>query len=973
MAMKTFRLLLLLAVLGGVLTIGPGAAGAEPGPQPPAADTPAPPGIDLIILLDQSGSMSGVGGRATDPDGRRVYTTQYLIDYLAFDNNFVNPDRSNRVVVIGFGSPGQAELAVPPTYLKEAEDIQAAKAGVTAKNLGDTNFVSPLQMVRVVFPEATDAEVIDGARRRLIVVITDGGPYDTREGMTLDGYFSEIRDYYANKLKLADHYPLYVVGVDDANRYWQVVGPRWQAFAASAERVTDVNAVNRYVADQLCTFLNPTGESTECRLQDIGYHFIQPYARTVAFSFFKYRPDALISLKRTDGSPVAVDPRDPDVLDYVATPRDELFVLSNPEPGCWKSAREGEGRVDVVTQVIFNHLSLTQPASAHPQALPLELVFELNDENGSPVNEDPDYPVTITGVLTAPNGREQDVGIERAGGGNRYVSTTVPELTVAGDYHLTVTGFTTVLDSANANCLQSAEPIKVFQNQYQIPVVAPGLEVLSPSPAALQYFPVDELSVAFVDDEGRPLSVPEDSPWTFVLTAQAPSGGAMSLPAPRWSDGHFTIPGPLVFPETGEYTLNGALTNAAGETVYAARATLTTAAHLAVTRPGANHPAGSSIDQVLVQLQDLAGLPVSADETYPLRLEAELFGPDEESLSEVVALMVTGDRPGEYAGSVDWTLAGEAADTLHVRGFLSLAPGNEQPAFDFPVPIHVTEALPYFKVVAPVHGLPSAENVYSLHKGLLPVANPMPVRVEVWRGEQKTRPGDVFSDGPGALVTVSIQDAHGQPIVSDLPLLLSADGEALETSLAELTEKGGYTARFHFAGHVIGGQPAEGAWPEVTVAFERRDPAWVLWTWGITIALLSAAALAALIWYLLEFMILTKVRGNLVAERPTGVGADRTVRQFPLTRYRRHTVTLGGRELAQLKLKQLKVTPLKRAGPGGRDRNPSTGVRVEAINLEGRAVVSGALYPAGGHGGPRTLICNQPDAEGKRYQFKLEP
>ena len=91
-----------------------------------------------------------------------------------------------------------------------------------------------------------------------------------------------------------------------------------------------------------------------------------------------------IILQRPDGTIVNLDPLDPDVSEYAVTERDEMIVMSNPQPGCWFSSAqdEGEGQVDVITQVVFNDLRLVQPASAHPRAIPLNLVFELRDEVG---------------------------------------------------------------------------------------------------------------------------------------------------------------------------------------------------------------------------------------------------------------------------------------------------------------------------------------------------------------------------------------------------------------------------------------------------------------------------------------------------------------------------------------------------------------------------------------------------------------
>ena len=960
---KLLRFLLLTLVVTLLLTSRHSATHAQ--------QDQSPPGIDLIILLDQSGSMA-----TTDPDDRRVYTTQYLIDYMAFDNKYVNPDRSNRVVVINIGSPEKTDIMVPLTFLKNEEAVTEAKNQVRARELGDTSFITALQLVRQVFPLATDEEITSGQRQRLIVIISDGGPYDNEHPPLTPHsvYFAELREYYNTTSQLAQNYPIYVVGIDDADKYWPRVGALWMdRLALSAERVIDVNAVNQYVAGQLCGFLNPTGDQSRCDLQEIGDHFIQPYASTAAFSFFKYSPNAVITLTRPDeDEPVKTDPRDADLLDFQTTPRDELYVVSNPRAGCWLSERQGEGKVDVITQVVFNDLRLTQPAAAHPQVLPLQLVFELRDPDGRPIDEDPAFPVTVAGLLTSPDGSTQTIQIQRASDQNgdlipgRYLSTNVPELTTPGDYQLTVTGFTTVADIANNPCVNTTEPFKVFQNEYSIPVILPGFRVLAPETTWLQFVPLTDLRVGFVDENGSLLPMPDTTPWTLELALQAPSGESIRVSAPVLRGGNYQIPRPLILPESGEYILTALLKNTAGETFYTAQASLSAGFNLEVVQPPPDIPAATSFEQLAVQLLDLQGRPFTPDEQTPVRLEIGFFPPGASEPLETITL--TSEEAGRFESDVSWKVESEGEYTFRIRGFIVLAPGDEPLAFEQSVSLNASGALPYFKIALPDPAQVEGERVFSLHKGLLPVQNPMTLRVEVWRNGQLAAPQDAFSSDANALATVSIQGPDGQILVNDRPLTISEDGLALETSAPELIEVGKYAATFTFQGGEVSGLPITGLWPDATITFERRDPAWVLWTWRGTIALLILAALAILIWYLLEFHILEKTKGTLVVEYASGQQMGQKLTDFPLTRQKRHTVTLNKRQLGLLRLKSLKVTPAgtRPSARRGRDGTERLSVRVEATNLEGRGVANGTLVSGG-----QTQLCTQPDMNGERYRFKL--
>ncbi len=927
-----------------------------------------PPGIDLIILLDQSDSMV-----ETDPDDRRVYTTQYLIDYMAFDNKYVNPDRSNRVVVINIGSPENTDIMVPLTFLKSEANVTAAKNQVLAHDLGYTSFITALHLVREVFPLATDEEITSGQRQRLIVIISDGGPYDER-ALTHNEYFAELREYYNDTSQLASIYPLYVVGIDDANRYWPRVGALWlDRLALSAEKVADVNAVNQYVAGQLCGFLNPAGDQSQCTLQEIGYHFIQPYASTVAFSFFKYSPNAVITLTRPEeDAPVETDPRDTDLLDFQTTPRDELYVLSNPRAGCWLSERQGEGKVDVITQVVFNDLRLTQPAAAHPQVLPLQLVFELREPNGELINEDPAFPVTVEGLLTGPDGSVQPIQIQRAVDQNgvpiagRYASTSVPELNMPGEYHLTVSGFTTVADIVNNPCVNTAEPFKVFQNEYGIPVIAPGFRILTPETTWLQFAPLTGLRVGFMDENGNLLPVPDNSPWKFELTIISPTGETIPLSPPVLSGGSYEIPQPLVLPESGEYTLTGLLKNRAGETFYTAEAHLSAGFNLEVIQPPPDIPAATSFSQIAVQLLDLEGNSFTPDEQTPVRLEIGFFAPGTSEPLETIAL--TSTEGGRYEGGVSWGVDSEGEYTFRIRGFIVFAPGDERLAFEQSLPLNASGALPYFKVTLPDPEQAEAERVFSLHKGLFPFQNPMILRVEVWRNGQLVAPQNAFSSDTNALAAVCIQGPDGQFLVNDRALTLSEDRLALETLAPELTEEGAYIATFSFQGGEVSGLPVSGLWPEIAITFERRDPTWVLWTWRGTLALLTLTMLVILVWYLLEFHIWEKTKGTLVVEYASPEKMGQKLTELPLTRYKRHTVTFSKKKLVMLRLKSIKITPFgSNSLRRGRDGSQRFGVRVHAKNLEGRSVASGTLVSGGG----QSVTSGQTDKDDQRYRFKL--
>ncbi len=947
----------------------------------PAHEDQIQPGLDLIVLLDHSSSMCGfncgIPYKPTDPDNRRVYTTQYLIDYLAFDNKFINEQRRNRVVVIGFGM--HATIQVPLTALWDQNAVDAAKQGVKPENLDATNFVEALAKVRQVFSEQDDQnEVESGIRQRLIVIITDGGP-DLGDGRGPVELFKEIQDAYFKTYNLATYYPLYVITIDDANRYDPIVSPFWKEFVADYKKVDDVNQVNQYVAEKLCAYLNPSGSKTNCDIGSLGWHFIQPYAKSVAFSFFKYTTNENITLKRADGSSVKLDPADPDVIKHSFTPRDEMVVLAYPQAGCWYSEGGTEGKVDIIVQVAFNDLKLVEPATAHPIVTPLKMVFELRDESGNLVDEDPNFPITIQGTLTGPDGKQQSIDLQRELDDDgqpaigRYVSEGIPTIGQLGEYTLSLKGYTNPRNLGKLPCLTSTEPIRVFENPYTIPVVAPSFQVKDPQQPFFQYYPVRGITVNYLDSNNQPILIPDDTPWKLDLEAISPSGVKTPLPSPKLSQGAYTISDPVIFPETGTYTLVGTLRNpATGTVLYTAQTSFETAVNPRVIQPLTHYPAFSPLTEIQIQLADKSGNPVSPEANYPLSLEVELFWPNNSTQLGPVALFPMNEA-GKYGGHVNWMLVDEGNYTLQVRGFFLLPSGEKTLAFDYPAPLRISSNLPYFNVVSPENGKPIAQNTHSLHKGLLPIDNPMKFRVEVWRGDHAILVKDAFTSDVNAIAFMQVLGPGNHPVITQT-LPLAEDGTSLEFETLVLTERGTYTATFHFQGDVVGGVPTKDLWPDVEVIFARRDPGWVLWVWGGSIVLIIAVILAAAIWIGLEFFILPKVGGALVAER-IGVGG-KEIQSFPLTRFRRHTVVIRERSMGGLKLKRLKILGVENVviNKGKQDEEKKIGVSIEAIGIDGKPAARGAVKshqrPRGTH--EIKITCAQKDAEGKSYQFKLK-
>lgn len=946
------------------------------------AQTNIGPGVDLIILIDQSNSMFGLGATeereaiaGTDRNGRRVDTAQYLIDYMAFDNLHVNQNRTNRVLVIAFGSYGREKVIVPLTELNSSQDAQKAKELVAplkspSESLNGTDFISVFEKISDQFSSTVESPNLKSRlRRRLVVVITDGGP-DIR-GTRFDDqktYFKHLGEIYQEKL--GEQYPVYVIGIDknEPPLYWNDVVDLWKTNVTgedNAVRVTDPDEINKQVVKMFCPFLNPQGTGDECRLQDIGDHLVLPYARYVSFSFFKYDPSAKIELYRptltgeTGGEKVQIEPtQDSDVVEYNETESDEFFGLENPRPGCWRSEREGAGKVDVLLQIVFNDMLMTQPSIAHPSVSPLDFEFSLKDTKGNPIDELGDFPINLDAKLTAPDGSSQAVTMIKAQPG--LYTSQQPVLTpITGAYELSLAGTTTIptLD----NCLSSSGRYTIFSQTFQIPVYRPDVTVTQPNKPYLPHAPLEGLTVQFIDKNGEPINIDDRLEPDMAITS--PKGDEKPLENVTVLSDSLHIESPITLPDSGIYTVAVSLeTN--GDKVYEGMATIETGDAVEVIWPAKDYPAFAPLRFVEIELQDENGQPVSANPKYPLQIEASMTWPN--GYSDTVRLDPTDDE-GRYRVSASWPLTKVADHELEIKGYASLSPGSpDKCVFGAHRTINVSSNLPYYKVIQPNEQ--QSEQTYSLHHWFLPplpfdfTLKPQPIEVKLRYSNRLAQAKDFFRGDLNDLFYIKIVDSDGEILVENHSL--SCNGEStFSTEIHQLEESGDFKVTISPDGELRGGTNVQGVWSSVEVPFKRRDPV----TYFVAWAIIGVVALGAMAYFgggwVLNRFFLPKAKGKLVAVLGA-INARSSLWDFDITRQRKHHFTIGGQEIdARLQLSKIEV---RRAMPQTRRKESEEGIKITAYNEEGVTVAEGAVYPS------RKLSVRQRTIDDKRYKFEYE-
>jgi len=251
-------------------------------------------GIDVVFLIDQSGSMGGKDYGAVASEGKsvpppndpldlRFQAVQFGIDWLgnfrAEQAKLGNPLDIN-VAMVNFGGINSLQNIKtadaitkisldwtpinpdsPLSWKDKRDDIlKAASAESFGKrNLGSTDFLTGFDRVFELFQDKVTTE-----RRQIIVLLTDGAPCAPSANGLTDGYKRFTDPNCNSKTDKANHMTyveqqinanftkenqsLFVVGLDAQDSFWSQFGSSWEQIAKDtahgrAERIKDSSEV----------------------------------------------------------------------------------------------------------------------------------------------------------------------------------------------------------------------------------------------------------------------------------------------------------------------------------------------------------------------------------------------------------------------------------------------------------------------------------------------------------------------------------------------------------------------------------------------------------------------------------------------------------------------------------------------------------------------------------------------------------
>jgi len=469
------------------------------------------PGIDLFLLIDESGSM--VGPKGTDNTGIRYDASKYLLQSVFVKN--ADKDYPNRVSIIQFSDNAQGTGLLDVL----AGNLSRLQKGIMqpANPNGNTNFLAALKESKKEFEQAPKYY---NRRDRAIVIFTDGKPErGNNEPLSVTkSYFNKIKEYVNKELK---NFKVYVIGINnqaaavkfsETIKYWKEIIPA--ANILPIKNINDLYSKFNYIIEKILEIKS----SYKNLIKDNGNFPVNPYVDNLEFHIFALR-QLKLSIYNPDNKLIKIDTSFANINQegYI------IYKIGNPVPGKWTYHLQRTPGNNQPVRIIINEipfrLELLSPGPIfnsygqriYPLGKKVLIKAKFTKENGHEIKELPDYPLSFDARITSednPSFDKQIRFLRKNKAGLNYYADKYIIFNKEGKYNirLNVKGGTSVEFTQN-------EPIEV--------VKIPYFEIIKPQP--LQKFslgsPINiEVALKYGNEEVNPKNIFEDNPNNLILS-----------------------------------------------------------------------------------------------------------------------------------------------------------------------------------------------------------------------------------------------------------------------------------------------------------------------------------------------------------------------------------------------------------------------------------------------------------------------
>ncbi|MGC8691071.1 MAG: vWA domain-containing protein [Caldisericum sp.] len=378
--------------------------------------------IDIFLLLDQSNSMSGYGNEpATDPKNIRVEASKYFITNLSRRSE---NEPYLRIGLINFGTDVNKENTVDLTEVKsDPEDTNTKKLVDSIKplSLQSTSFIKAL---KVSYNQFEAYRTLELKRKPVIVIFTDGEPYDNRN-LSLSNYFSEIDSFYRDYLQKIGC-EIFMIGIDTTGKTWAKSVSYWEKIIGSDQiyRIESMDELfSKYNEIVQKLFYLPI-TSPDIFTKSLEFE-VQPYLEKIQFDIYPETKEIAVEIVDSENKKISEANPDVTVKEY---PTYKTVVVSNPPPGKWKyEIVKGQGTVKIYKTLIPNKMNLVSPSLEQVLGRSFKVIFAFLKSDDTAVQLLPEYPLVFSGKIVSPDGNTVNLKFKKGEKGIYFTEEYNPQ------------------------------------------------------------------------------------------------------------------------------------------------------------------------------------------------------------------------------------------------------------------------------------------------------------------------------------------------------------------------------------------------------------------------------------------------------------------------------------------------------------------------------------------------------------------
>jgi hypothetical protein len=347
----------------------------------PSAARGGEAGLDLVLLIDRSGSMVR-------------HDVEPLIGLVAevVARNAEANDVTHRLARVSFASSVTIDVPLMPVGPRGREEWRTHERHAS----GHTDILAAFRTASRLFETQP-------SRKRAILLITDG--ILSVPGVSRSGYEADLTRFVAEHLHDVS---VHVALLPNVRLRLQEL---WRTLSGNRAHDIDEPADLHEIAANLAGTRVQESRGNAGRRRIV----LPPYLDSVVFDVFRgRRGDAVAVFAPGATQPLRTD--DEDVEEVRLSETISSIVVRNPPPGVWTFRTRGaDSTVRVFSQEFFPRGLLVSPAPLRP--LPLysrpKIAYRIVGRDGKPLAELPAYPLSIDMRLSRPDGSAISLAMRR--------------------------------------------------------------------------------------------------------------------------------------------------------------------------------------------------------------------------------------------------------------------------------------------------------------------------------------------------------------------------------------------------------------------------------------------------------------------------------------------------------------------------------------------------------------------------------